>query len=420
MKDENKTREQLINELVKMRQRVVELGASETECKLAEQASQEAREYVDSIVATVRQPLVVLDGDLKVISANRSFYQTFQVTPEETQRQQFIYQLCNGQWDIPRLRELLEEILPQNTSFDDFEMEHDFPTVGRKVMLFNAHKIYRETNKVEMILLAIEDITERKQIERAVQDARESRERVSQQEQLILTDRLASIGELASGIAHELNNPLTSVIGFSELLSEKKDIPADVKEDLEVINREAKRTAEVVKNLITFARKHPPAKQLVNINNIIQTVLTLRAYEQRINNIQVDTRFAPDLPEVMADGFQLQQVFLNIINNAEFFMIEAHGRGTFTITTERVGDIIRASLADDGPGIPKENLEHHLFNPFFTTKEVGKGTGLGLSISHGIITAHGGRIYAESELGKGATFIMELPINQQDREGAVR
>jgi signal transduction histidine kinase len=256
--------------------------------------------------------------------------------------------------------------------------------------------------------------TEHKLTERAVQDARESRERELQQEQLILTDRLASIGQLASGIAHELNNPLTSVIGFSDLLLEK-DIPADIKEDLEVINREAKRTAGVVRNLLTFARKHPTAKQLVNINNIIQTVLALGAYEQRINNIQVDTRFAPDLPKVMADGFQLQQVFLNIINNAEFFMIEAHGRGTLTVTTERVGDIIRASLADDDPGIPKENLEHYLFNPFFTTKEVGKGTGLGLSICHGIITAHGGRIYAESELGKGATFIVELPISQQDR-----
>ena len=119
---------------------------------------------------------------------------------------------------------------------------------------------------------------------------------------------------------------------------------------------------------------------------------------------------APDLPEVMADHFQLQQVFLNIIINAEYFMVEAHGEGTLTITTERVGDIIKAAFTDDGPGISQENLGH-LFDPFFTTKEVGKGTGLGLSICHGIITEHGGRIYAESELGKGATFVVELPIS---------
>jgi signal transduction histidine kinase len=121
----------------------------------------------------------------------------------------------------------------------------------------------------------------------------------------------------------------------------------------------------------------------------------------------------------MADAFQLQQVFINIIINAEHFITEAHGRGTLTITTEQVGNIIRASFADDGPGISKENLGH-LFDPFFTTKEVGKGTGLGLSISYGIITEHGGRIYAESELGKGATFVIELPVTNADNERIIR
>jgi len=229
------------------------------------------------------------------------------------------------------------------------------------------------------------------------------------EEQLIITDRLASVGELAAGIAHELNNPLTSVIGFSQLLL-GKDMPDDVKEDAKVIYNEALRTAEVVKNLLTFAGKHTPVKQLVNINNIIDKVLELRAYEQKVNNIQVITRFAPDLPEIMADYFQLQQVFLNIIINAEQFMIETHKRGTLTITTENTGNIIRASFTDDGPGIPKENLGH-VFDPFFTTKEVGRGTGLGLSICHGIITEHGGRIQGESEPGKGVTFVVELPIS---------
>jgi PAS domain S-box-containing protein len=235
-------------------------------------------------------------------------------------------------------------------------------------------------------------------------------ERKKMQEQLIVADRLASIGELASGIAHELNNPLTSIIGFSQLLLDK-DIPDEVKEDLNVINREAQRTAEVVRNLLTFARKHPPEKKLVDINNIIQAVLQLRAYEQKVSNIQVNTYLAPDLPEVTADGFQLQQVFLNIIINAEHFMVEAHGGGTLTIATERVGNTIKASFADDGPGISEENLKH-IFDPFFTTKEVGKGTGLGLSICHGITSEHGGRIQAQSELGKGATFVVELPISK--------
>jgi signal transduction histidine kinase len=233
-------------------------------------------------------------------------------------------------------------------------------------------------------------------------------ERKRAEEQLLITDRLASIGELALGIAHELNNPLTSVIGFSQLLL-GKDLPDDIREDIKIIYSEARRTAEVMKNLLIFARRHTPVKQLVNINSVIEKVLAVRAYEQRVENIQVITYLAPDLPETMADYFQLQQVFLNIIINAEHFMLEAHKRGTLTITTQRIGSTIKASFADDGPGIAKENLGH-LFDPFFTTKEVGKGTGLGLSICHGIITEHSGRIYAESESGKGATFIVELPI----------
>ena len=231
-------------------------------------------------------------------------------------------------------------------------------------------------------------------------------------EQMLITDRLASIGELASGLAHELNNPLTGVIGFSQLLL-NKDLPDEIKEDIKIIYSEAKRAADVMKNLLIFARKHAPVKQLVDINGVIEKVLTLRAYEHKVENIQVVNRFSADLPPTMADYFQLQQVFLNIIINAEHFMVEAHGKGTSIITTEWVGDITRASFSDDGPGIAKENLGH-LFDPFFTTKEVGKGTGLGLSICYGIITEHGGRIYADSKLDKGATFVVELPITATD------
>lgn len=233
------------------------------------------------------------------------------------------------------------------------------------------------------------------------------------EEQLIITDRLASIGELASGIAHELNNPLTSVIGFSQLLL-GKDLPDEIKEDIKIIYSEARRAADVMKNLLIFARKHSPVKQLVSINSVIEKVLALRAYEHKVENIQVVTRFAPDLPLTLADYFQLQQVFLNIIINAEHFMLEAHRRGTLTITTRLVGNTIRVSFADDGPGIARENLGR-LFDPFFTTKEVGEGTGLGLSICHGIVTEHRGRIYAESEPGKGATFVVELPVSADKR-----
>ena len=233
-------------------------------------------------------------------------------------------------------------------------------------------------------------------------------ERQKMPEQLIVIDRLASIGEMADAIAYELNNLLTSVIGLSQLLMET-DIPEDIKKDLGIIHSEAQRATGIVKNLLIFDGKHAPLKQLSQINNIIEDILRLRAYEQKVNNIEVNRCFASDLPEIMVDYFQILQVFLNIIINAEYFMTEAHNKGMLTITTERLDNIVRISFADDGPGISKENLSK-IFNLFFTTKEVGKGTGLGLSICYGIIAEHGGKIRAESKLGKGATFIVELPI----------
>jgi two-component system NtrC family sensor kinase len=234
-------------------------------------------------------------------------------------------------------------------------------------------------------------------------------ERKRMEEQLMLTDRLASIGELASGIAHELNNPLTSVIGFSQLLLEE-DISPNLKEDIGTIYSEAQRASTIVKNLLTFARKHAPMRQLSQINNILEDVLKLRSYEQKVNNIELEKRFAADLPEIMVDYFQMQQVFLNLIVNAESAMLEAHGRGKMVITTGRNNHTVKVIFTDNGPGIAKENLRR-VFDPFFTTKEVGKGTGLGLSICHGIVTGHGGRIYAEGAVNEGATFVVELPLD---------
>ncbi len=234
-------------------------------------------------------------------------------------------------------------------------------------------------------------------------------ERKRMEEQLMLTDRLASIGELASGIAHELNNPLTSVIGFSQLLLEE-DIPQNLKEDVGTIYSEAQRASAIVKNLLTFARKHAPMRQLSQVNNILEDVLKLRAYEQKVNNIELEKRFATDLPEIMVDYFQMQQVFLNLIVNAESAMLEANGRGKMVITTGRHNHTVKVTITDNGPGIAKENLRR-VFDPFFTTKEVGKGTGLGLSICHGIVAGHGGRIYAEGTVNEGAAFVVELPLD---------
>lgn len=228
------------------------------------------------------------------------------------------------------------------------------------------------------------------------------------QEQLMAQDRLASIGQLVSGVAHELNNPMTSVVGFSDILLQR-DLPSDVKADLEIVNSEAKRTAKIVQNLLTFSRQRNEPTVLTSVWESVDRVLAVRSHEQKINNITVHTVHPEATYQVMASPSQLQQVFFNLIVNAEQAILEAKKQGNITITIVKAGNMVRASVADDGPGISPENMKR-LFTPFFTTKEIGKGTGLGLSIIHGFVTAIGGRIFAESTLGKGATFVVELPI----------
>jgi PAS domain S-box-containing protein len=250
------------------------------------------------------------------------------------------------------------------------------------------------------------DITERKKAE-------EERKQLEQKAQF--ASRLSSVGELASGVAHEINNPLTGVIGYAHLLLARKDISRDVRHDLEIINEGAQRVAGIVKKLLAFARQTKPEQRYVNINELIGNTLDLLAYELAASNIKVSLQLTRDLPMTIADPGQLQQVFLNLIINAETEMKMANDRGKLLIKTEKINNIIRISFKDTGPGIAKENLEA-IFDPFFTTREVGQGTGLGLSVCHGIVTEHNGRIWAESEPGKGATFIVELPITTEEKQ----
>jgi PAS domain S-box-containing protein len=347
------------------------------------QAAEEWRNTFDSISDAIS----IHDREFRILRANKAFADIFHMKPSQIIGKH-CYELHKGEKPksgCPQKQTLATE-KPAVTEFYESHLG--------KFLLESTSPIFNEKGEIVGIVHVTRDITAQKQ----------------QNERLMMTDRLASIGELAAGTAHELNNPLTSVIGFSQLLMEK-DISDDIREDLKLIYNEAQRAASVTKNLLTFARKHTPVKQLSQINNIIEDVLKLRAYEHKVNGIEVKRRLAPDLPEIMVDNFQMQQVFLNIIINAEYFMIEAHNRGTLTITTQKQnGSTVRISIADDGPGIPQENLRR-IFDPFFTTKEAGKGTGLGLSICHGIVAEHGGQIYARSQSGKGATISVELPIN---------
>jgi signal transduction histidine kinase/ActR/RegA family two-component response regulator len=228
-----------------------------------------------------------------------------------------------------------------------------------------------------------------------------------------LASRLSTVGQMAAGICHEINNPLTAVVGYSDLLI-AQDLPEEVKRDLERIRDGGRRVAGVVRQLLAFARSTKPMREMIDINDILTSTLRLREHQLEVANIKVLTKLAPGLPGIVADAGQLQQVFMNIILNAETEMELAHGQGTLVVETEWVDDTIRISFKDDGRGISKENI-NRIFDPFFTTKRVGEGTGLGLSVCHGIITEHNGEIYAQSQQGKGATFIVELPITIETR-----
>lgn len=235
----------------------------------------------------------------------------------------------------------------------------------------------------------------------------EDKQRMEQQ--LHVAGRLAAVGELAAGVAHELNNPLAAVQGFAQLLASRSDLDEVIREDIDTIYREAQRAARITQNLLSFARRHNPEKSLMSMNDALAQSLDLHTYSMRVNNIEVVIELDPDLPKTMADFHQMQQVFVNIITNAEQAMTEAHNQGKLSVKTQTVGRNIRISFADTGPGMPKENIDR-IFDPFFTTKEVGKGTGLGLSICFGIVHEHGGRLYAKCKPGKGATFIIDMPI----------
>jgi signal transduction histidine kinase len=225
--------------------------------------------------------------------------------------------------------------------------------------------------------------------------------------------RLAAVGELVSGVAHELNNPLTGIWGHSQLLASKKDLDPTVKERVDTISSEAERAVRIVKNLLSFARGGSDEKTYTAINEPIEAVFDLRKYSLMVNNIELQTDLQPGLPMTMADPYKIQQVTLNLMINAEQAMEEAGVGDYLRVVTESSDNMLRLIVSDNGPGIAEQDIAK-LFDPFFTTKDVGKGTGLGLSICYGIVRDHGGTLSVQNESPRGARFTIELPIIEQD------
>lgn len=633
---------------------VVLVFRDQTAERNAQRAVQDARDFAESIIATIREPLLVLDDTLEVVSVNHSFLKTFQVTPEETVGRK-VYELGNSQWNIPKLRSLLEEILPANSHFDDFEVTHTFEHIGRRTMVINARRMFRKENRSQLILLAIEDITQRKQTELLIQETEERFRRLADttstaifiyqgekfvyvnkatqtisgytQEELLakrfwdvvhpdhqelirqrglarqsgesvperyefkivrsdgterwidfttgkidwqgeaaaigsafdITDRkiaeeklqrshaeyerffledltgdyiatpegriiacnpaflrifgfnskeealattfaslfrspeeyqkllspllrrkkldycdlrmtkrdgsqlflignlvgrfnqegtlieiqgylfddtkrhqleevlrqtqkLESIGTLASGIAHDFNNILGIVLGHASILESKQQEEDKIKISVKAITTASQRGASLVKQLLTFARKTTSIFEPLEITLIIKELAKM-LYETFPRTIAIQLNLEPNLPPIIADATQMHQAVLNLCVNARDAMPKG---GTLTIATEQI-DVEQISkrfpnasaqryvvltVSDTGVGMDRQTLSR-IFEPFFTTKAPGHGTGLGLAVVHGVIGAHNGYIDVESHPGKGSTFRVYLPAAEQ-------
>jgi len=249
----------------------------------------------------------------------------------------------------------------------------------------------------------VRDVSERKKLDDETRDI---------YHQLLQAEKMAALGQTISGVAHELNNPLATILSWAERLSQRKGLDDPVRRGLETILSESERAARIVRNLLTFARKRQTTRAMVDVNQVVRETLALRSYEQRVSNITILDALAAGLPQVFADGHQIQQVLLNLIINAEQAMLTANGRGTLVVRTwhDVNHESVVLEINDDGPGIPDE-LQPKIFDPFFTTKEVGKGTGLGLTVAYAIVQEHGGRIRLESNPNIGASFYVELPVS---------
>ncbi len=228
------------------------------------------------------------------------------------------------------------------------------------------------------------------------------------QAQLLQSEKLSALGQLISGITHEINNPLAAISGYAQLLRMSDGLDPQTRQDATRIYEQAQRAARIVRNLLTFAREHRSMQRPTDVNRLLQQSVEVIAYQLRVEGIAVDLKLAPETLGVMGDPYQLQQVFLNLMANARDAMVQAHGGGRLTVHTELDGATVRIRIVDTGPGLTPE-AKQHLFEPFFTTKEVGKGTGLGLAICFGIISAHAGRIYLADTDRPGAEFVVELP-----------
>jgi len=345
------------------------------------------------LVESASDAIVTLDANGRFTTVNHAAENISGYKREELVGQWFAPMLPDD--DLPKALAHFQQALAGETGLFDSQFYRKDGEV-RTISI-----TYSTPQKDEEVLCLIRDVTDQKML----------------QEQLIQSEKMSAIGQLVSGVAHELNNPLAGISAFAQLLLAEKRFPPDQRTAAETIYSEARRASRIVQNLLTFARQHKAEKVPTAVNQVLDDTLELRGYELRVRGIDVRREYDESLPDTMADAHQLQQVFLNLITNAEQAMEQREGHHhRLTVRTRRNSDSIRIEVEDTGAGIPA-NLIERIFNPFFTTKPTGSGTGLGLSISLGIVREHEGRIWAENPPQAGARFVVEIPITEPRPSG---
>jgi two-component system CheB/CheR fusion protein len=419
----NPSNSQMLNFLISTYETAVEQGhklsqsyitLQELNDQLEQKIEERTRELTtaESIINTVREPLIVLDQDLRVVTVSRSFYEVFKVKSEETVGQ-LIYDLGNKQWDIPKLRELLETILPQKATFDNYEVEHTFATIGRRIMLLNARQIQKVLGKQRVILLAIEDITERKETENVMGKAHEELEALATE-----LKRAAQVKtEFLANMSHELRTPLNSINGFSEVLYDETFGPLNVKQKQYVNNvlTSGKHLLLLINQILDMAKIEAGKVKLtlssLPMKSLLNEISLLVADMVSKKKIEMVLEIAEDMPNIEADELKVREIIYNLLSNAVKYTPEG---GKIGIRAEKADSEIEVVVWDTGVGIASENMEK-IFEGFFRVdtpySRVIEGTGLGLPLSKKLVELHGGKLSVESEgLDRGTMVRFTLPI----------
>ncbi len=364
-----------------------------TEQREMERRLHREQEFARRLMDSFPDVVIALDRDARYTFASPQIYEVLGYRPEE-----LIGKRVGGRsdpHDRSAMLDLFDSLIAKRLSDGQIEYRTQHRNGDWRVFRASARPLQDETGAITGVIASARDITEQQQL----------------QQQLIQSERLAAMGQMIAGVAHELNNPLTAILGVTELLREKSADETS-RRQLDLAHLQARRAAHIVQSLLVFSRPATPRSTLLHLPDLLQRTLQLHEHSLRANNVRVDLIARPDLPTVLGDSNQLTQVFLNLIVNAEQAIREIREQGTLRIRLGVVGDRVLITFQDDGVGIRRETLPR-IFDPFFTTKRPGRGTGLGLSICMAIVREHNGDISAQPLSDGGSVFTVSLPVCTQ-------